>query len=513
MFQKQVISRTVNGAVVASLVLMVGCGKPNPKPTEKIKKPVVIAKRVKVQPKTIVETSNIAVNPSFEECKNFDSGLYKKGKSSIGKPVGWTTRGQILNDFTGWATDVAHSGKRSLKIENIGGTDACWQGKPVIFKEPANAFIASIWTKAKEIKDKAGKGKFQLAFDVYLKGDNNKEIKKRVFVDISQTNHNWKQTTKKTLFSKNIVKIIPYLFFFKVTGTVWFDDISIKHINIDLSKGKVLFDSSNKKSKFNIPPFFTPILTNPKHLSDDLSADAKAIALEKQATIYEVKGTRTIKSTGFIPIKKGNIYKLSGEFKTVQGGPSKLFFGYAPYTKDKRFISVQSVNYIQGTATELVKPCKATDKIIYIKNAKNWQTKNINFIVFDIDNHGNYIDLPNFNLSSMGVEKIAKKDNYYELTLKNPCKKSYPAGTKIREHAAGNIFIYNVAVGVLVKKKWTRFSNIIATDKSTVFNDKLYPKTKYVKILMLANYQTAKETLQFRNIKMQEISYSDLIKK
>ena len=494
MSRKQVISSTLSSVVSASLFLMVGCGKQKTESTEKTKKPVAIVKPAKVQTATIGTPSNIAINPSFEESKTFDSGVYKKGKYPKKKPLGWVTKNQILNDFSGWATDEAHSGKRSLKIENIGGSNAYWKGTPIILKEPANVFKAGIWTKTKDIKSK--RGRFQLAFDVHLKSD---KIK-RIYINIPQNNHNWEKTEGKTLFTEDITKIVPYLYFSGMTGTVCFDDFSVCSMNIELSKKKLVFNSNNKKPAFNIRPFYVPI--NPKNFSDELSAESKALILEEQATIYKVKGSKTIVSRDFIPIEEGKIYKLSGEFKALGEEPSKLYFGYGPYTKSKKFISKQSVNFIEGTETELVRACKPTDKIIFIKNAKNWHAGNINYIAFGIDRSGKYLDLPNFNLSPAGIEKINKSDNCYEIILKKACGKTYPAGTKIREHASGANYIYNAADNSLVNEKWNTFPGFIMSNKFDLSINNCYPKTKYIKLIMLPNNGTPKSTLQFKNIKI-----------
>jgi hypothetical protein len=237
MLQKQVFLMRVCGTAITSLFLLTGCGEQKAKTTSKTAKRVVATvKSGKIQTKTIAALPNVAINPSFEEAKVFKSGLYKKGKYPTEKPVGWTTKGQILNDSSGWATGEEHTGKHSLKIENIGGTNAYWKGKAIIFKEPVNAFAASIWTQAKEIKDKIGKGNFQLAFDVYLKGDNNKEIKERVVIDIAKTVHNWKKTKGTALFATNIIKIVPYLYFSGMSGSVWFDDLNI--VKREVVRGK-----------------------------------------------------------------------------------------------------------------------------------------------------------------------------------------------------------------------------------------------------------------------------------
>ncbi|MDD5697527.1 MAG: hypothetical protein PHH77_02825 [Victivallaceae bacterium] len=204
MIQKRIIRVIFCPAAVVLLFLAAGCGKP--------------------ETGTAASSVNIVPDPSFEKAKIFNSGIYKKGKYPVEKPAGWKTGYQVFNDFTGWATDEAHSGRRSLKIENTGKTDALWQGEPVVFTKPANAFEISIWTKTKEFK---GKGRVQLFLEVYLKGDKENEPGSEIVMELPQAVHDWEQTKETVLFTANVVKVVPRLYFSGVTGTVWFDDLDI----------------------------------------------------------------------------------------------------------------------------------------------------------------------------------------------------------------------------------------------------------------------------------------------
>ena len=89
-------------------------------------------------------------------------------------------------------------------------------------------------------------------------------------------------------------------------------------------------------------------------------------------------------------------------------GQIRLYFGYALYTKNKKIILRKSVNYINNTETELVKGCESNDKVIYIKNGENWRKGSYYCIAFNTDNSGKLSDLPNINLSTVGIEKNRK---------------------------------------------------------------------------------------------------------
>ena len=438
--------------------------------------------------------SNLVANSSFEKGKIFNSGLYDEGKSPLGKPDGWKTKGQLLNDSTGWATDEVHFGNRSLKITNIVNKTSYWQGEPIILNEPANSLNISVWTKTKDLSKNA---KLFIRLVVTLKPATSNQQPTTKNLDIKiDTSSDWTKTEGKTLFLENIVKVVPYLYL-KGEETVWFDDLILGPNSIKISKGKLLFDSNNSKDTLNIKPLV--------YFSTSQSLDTNHSSC---GSLYQTEGPKIIISSNFIPIKDGKIYKLSGDFKAIGVVSSRLLFGYKPYTKDKKIISRESVNNIRNTETNLVKDCKSTDKIIYIKNADNWEIGNSFCIAFSIDNSGKYYDLPNFNLSSKGINKIEKLSGNYKIELNNQCGKNYFAGTKVREHASGDAHIYNAASGqkLAVSNHFVKFNNLISTDGSPFMLQKFPVGTKYVRLYLRLNYTTPKATLQFKNLIMKEFT-------
>ncbi len=422
--------------------------------------------------------TSLSPNPQSSSPNLVYNGDFELGTTY---PEGWTTKNQFLNDVTGWDTEVTHNSAHSLKIENIGGTDASWKGQPIVFNKPVQSFSASVWSKTKGLKD--NKGKFQLIFDVYLKGDSDKEIIQKVSANIQTNKTDWQETSQKFIFASDISKIVPYCIFADGTGTVWLDDLSVNSIQIDWNKSTTLFDSNKGGS-------FTGIFEK----GEDYS--------------FTFKGSQTVRSSDFISVCPDSIYKLSGEFKSLSDINSILYFGFAPYTKEKKFISHESSNYIEKTETELVKDCMKNDKVIFVKNALNWEVNPNVCVAFNIDDSGNCSDLPNFNLSSAGIQKITKNEDCTSVELKHPCGVTYPAGTKVRLHLLGNTYIYNVASEFVLKKEWTNISNLITTinDKSMItFVNKLYPKTEFIKILLLTNFGNPKAVLQVKNVKLEEI--------
>lgn len=452
--------------LTVSLLLMSGCGKS--KETEVEKKditasPVPEGKR------------NLAINPSFEDGTTFKGALGIRQK-----PLGWRTKNQFLNDSNGWASDEAHSGDRSLKIENIGGTSAYWEGAPVIFKDPVNALEISIWTKTKEINNETQKGKFRIELVIFPEDANSRETE-TIRIYITKENHNWEKTERKIFFKKDISKLVPYICFSNASGFI--DDLFLHAYNTKSVEGKILFDSNKNK--------FSGKINNVSKSSPDI--------------IYTVKGARIIQSADFLPVKTDKIYELSGAFRSADKESAKFYFGYIPYTGAKVFIPGQAVNYVSETETELVKACASKDTVIYVKNAAHWVISKISCVAFNIDSSGGKSDLPNFNLSGLGIDKIKKSDNSCEISLSEPVGRNFPAGTKVREHVNSWTYIYNAASESMVGTEWMNFSGLIGSSDSKCIIDKFYPETKYVKMVIFADERTPAAALQFKNIKLREI--------
>jgi len=401
-------------------------------------------------------------------------------------PDGWHTYNQFLSDITGWATDEFHSGKHSLKIENIGGSNAYWIGNPIVLNTPIQGFSASVWTKAKNVKD--SKGDFSLVVDLY---DKNGNIGRNISLNLPKENHDWQQTSGKAIFPENIVKIIPRICYNNNLGTVWIDDMSIHPVNLELTQN-VLFDSNK----------------NGILLNNSDGSIIKSTLNNNEENVYNIPSNQPIVSSILVPINKFKVYKLSGNFKSL--GNYKLSFGVIPYTKDQKFINNnQSVNYVNGTDTKLVMPCNSADTVVYVSDGTNWTEGENKCIAFNTDPTGSYNDLPNISLSELGIKKISKLKNYWSIELIKPVGNKYPRGTRIREHQLKSRYIYCVANGITIPLVNTQCSALICALEDDVMSTQiLYPKTEYVRIVIRAFGSGAdNETIKVKNISFEEIGY------
>ncbi len=204
---------------------------------------------------------------------------------------------------------------------------------------------------------------------------------------------------------------------------------------------------------------------------------------------FERKGDAIVQSVEMVPINPDKIYTLTGWFRSAGKEPSTVYFGYTPFDAQKQWIEPQFVNPIAGTETTLFADTKRSDTTVKIADGGKWQVTPWAYIAFDVDASGNYVDLPNRRLSNMGVLKVENKGQYWEVQLKEACGQEYAAGTKIRLHMAGAVHIYNVLSGNGVNTNWASASATIkGVVKSGIPMDHFWPGTKYVQILILANY-------------------------
>lgn len=195
-----------------------------------------------------------------------------------------------------------------------------------------------------------------------------------------------------------------------------------------------------------------------------------------------------INSSNTFPVDPEKTYRLSGTFKSAGDTESKIYLGLYPMDKNKQFIAPNTVYCAPGTETELFAACSADDTVIKIKNGAKWRTRGV--IAFEVDDSGNFADLPNRNISTSSIEKVEQKGDHWQITLAKPCGKEYAASTKVREQFAGDTFIYCGAVNQIVPKEWKTYSGTVGgVRKGALSNTQFRPGTAFVRVGILPNYQ------------------------
>ncbi len=207
-----------------------------------------------------------------------------------------------------------------------------------------------------------------------------------------------------------------------------------------------------------------------------------------------------------IPVNAVEKYVLSGTFKSLGEEPSKVFYGFRSYDKNKRHITVINALFIPGSATTLAQACKKGDKMVVIKANKKWGKNQA--IAFDVND--DFSDLPNYKVDR--IKEIVTNGDNLELQLANPVPDSYPAGTKVRAHIPHlGSYLYTTVCGVKMPKTWKNFSANATLGKPKMkMSDRncFYPGTAYVKVFINPNYGKKKDAkLAFKNLTLKALPF------
>lgn len=104
-----------------------------------------------------------------------------------------------------------------------------------------------------------------------------------------------------------------------------------------------------------------------------------------------------------------------------------------------------------------------------------------------MDGSGECNDLPNRKLSSTGIASVEKGDAGWTVTLLRPCGRSYPAGTKVREHGGYLSCMYPAIRPKFHSSDWQRVSgDLKGMSKSGDDGNHFWRGTRYARIIVLA---------------------------
>lgn len=227
----------------------------------------------------------------------------------------------------------------------------------------------------------------------------------------------------------------------------------------------------------------------------------KGLTLKKNT--YEVKGTKSAFWNKWFKLDSSKKYIFQAKVKST--GKSRIYLGFLN-KKNGKIIRSFNVNTVAGTETELLEPCKVGDKFVKIKSDKNWKAIRFGRVAFNVDPSVKFSDLPNFTTTDKGITKISKISNGWQVELSRPCKKSYPAGTKVREQRDGSSYNYTVSKRLNTGSDEWQFV-IGATkgcSKNGLATGKFWSGTQEI-LPMLLIIQPKNITTYIRNIELKEV--------
>jgi hypothetical protein len=100
---------------------------------------------------------------------------------------------------------------------------------------------------------------------------------------------------------------------------------------------------------------------------------------------------------------------------------------------------------------------------------------------------------------------VTNKGALWEIELAAPMTRSFSAGTKVRQHIAGNKYLFCTVINKAMPKDWNQFSGKAAGTSNHVSNSQFWPgSTRYVQVAILPGAESC-QRLRVDNIKLEEL--------
>ncbi len=242
--------------------------------------------------------------------------------------------------------------------------------------------------------------------------------------------------------------------------------------------------------------------------ADQLTPGKKQINIESagEANTFKIQGATSVFSKDSMAVDPAKKYRLSGKFRNGSDVKNlRVSFGVNCLDDKKRPIPGGSVDIVKGTETELAADFKADETVLKVKDGSEWKKGKI--VVFKADASGKLADLPNTQTEYVLVANIAPNaDNQYDVTMSKPLKRSYPAGTVVRQHEMGQWFHF-IALNKPLTADWQEFSfEFSGESASGSVPGKWRNGTKFAGIAFYANPGNVKDAVtELKDLKLEEV--------
>lgn len=162
---------------------------------------------------------------------------------------------------------------------------------------------------------------------------------------------------------------------------------------------------------------------------EKLSDVTKHANVSQQDQIFTVRKNASLFANQKLTLDPAKKYRLSGEFRCIQGKSPNVYLGYAPRDAKNRQIRPACVLSQKDSLTELAADAEAGGKVLKIKDASKWDTV-FPYINVAFNAKEDFSDLPNFEVFPIKKNSIKKAGDVWEITLETALRKAYPAGTR-----------------------------------------------------------------------------------
>ena len=204
---------------------------------------------------------------------------------------------------------------------------------------------------------------------------------------------------------------------------------------------------------------------------------------------FIIKGPTQLTTIYFFEINPYKKIYLSFNAKSNDKIVFQLFAGFQTFDKNFKHIQSESTNIDKSSFTILTEPLESGMNTIKVLSVINYK-KGIHYISYHA--RSDLKDLPNRNLINLNIESINLEKN--EIILSSPINipknEILPIGTGIRIHSSKNAYNYCANGTGSITNEWVKYEGSIKgfqNGEETI--DKWRPKTKYVKLNFLVNYQ------------------------
>lgn len=192
--------------------------------------------------------------------------------------------------------------------------------------------------------------------------------------------------------------------------------------------------------------------------------------------------------------------KLSVRAENIQGKDfSWCLAGFAVFDKNGTSISCDNVNAIKNTLTTVTADAAKGTSVLTVKDASKVKAAAYYTIVAGAKE--DLSDLPNRMVLARGIQKVEKKDDVWEITVRGKLFADAKAGDTIRVHSMGG-YLYT-AGSRNVSGKWTVMQGKIkGYSKSGWAGNKWPVGAEYAQFIILANWSGKKLETQFKDISL-----------
>lgn len=218
----------------------------------------------------------------------------------------------------------------------------------------------------------------------------------------------------------------------------------------------------------------------------------------------EIKGAYTFLSSDYIPVTPEDTYELFVRLKSCGTTLSNSYVGVGCYDANKNLISVSNSYNISSCRTTLATAINNGDTTVTLTSGTGWSNDQPGVVlhykelgIFDKLNYNNY-ETPRIRVPYLSISGNV-------LTLKDPWSGgTIPAGTKVSRCSSGSTFSYALKAGGSTPNTWTNYTATMTGYTNGDYSEnKFRPGTKYVRFLILANYQqTASEVMRVTNMRI-----------